>query len=351
MHGFPLGYTGLRATGRESPGSGACPSPGPHPSDLRFVSATGAGVVTPRTGRSARHSGVVHLDDDRDGRWATRDARRSGERDEPFDPRTDRAILTGVSYRTGGYLADRQQIYRYAVNRSETMAQWLFGLIGGIDALREPIMDVGSGNGTYLLPLQHRRVFGLDLSPGMLRGIREAGFSGPLVEADAQTLPVAPACVGTAMANHMLYHVPDREAAVRELRRVVRPGGVLLAITNGTDHMTELVAIRNAAIAELAGRDVQHESAAARFNLDNGAAFLSPSFGSVELHHRRGELVIRAAEPVVRYLASGVGTASALPEGVGFAQMLAVAERIVRQRIAEEGELRVTTHAGAFVCR
>jgi SAM-dependent methyltransferase len=270
---------------------------------------------------------------------------------ERVDPRTDRATLTEVSYRTGKFLADRQQIYRFAVRRAETMPQWLFGLLGGADALREPIIDVGAGNGTYLLPLGHRRAIGLDLSRGMLLGIRQAGFDGPLVVGDAQALPVATASVGTAMANHMLYHVPDIRAAVRELRRVIRPGGVLVAITNAADHMAEVVSIRNAAIAELTGRPATQGSAVARFNLDNAAGPLSASFESVELHHRRGELEVPATEPVVRYLASGVGMASSLPEGVAFDRMLEVAERMVQQRIAQEGLFRVTTHAGAFVCR
>jgi SAM-dependent methyltransferase len=271
--------------------------------------------------------------------------------DGRVDPRTDRATLTGVSYRTGAFLADRQQIYRFAERQAETMSQWLFGLIGGADAVSEPILDVGAGNGTYLWPIRHRRAVALDLSRGMLLGIREAGFAGPLVESDAQALPVATACVGTALANHMLYHVPDIGAAVQELRRVVRPGGVLLAITNAADHMAELVAIRNAAIAELAGHPARHASAVARFNLENGAEPLSASFESVEVHHRRGELVVPEAEPVVRYLASGVGMASALPAGVEFTRMVDVAERMVGQRIAEDGPLRVTTHSGAFVCR
>jgi SAM-dependent methyltransferase len=271
--------------------------------------------------------------------------------DGPVDPRTDRATLTGVSYRNGKLLGDRQQIYRFAVDPAQPMPQWLFGLIGGVDALDEPILDVGTGNGTYLLPIRHRGVVGLDLSRGMLRGLREAGFDGPLVESDAQTLPVATASVGAALANHMLYHVPNIEGAVREFRRVVRPGGVLLAITNAADHSAELVAIRNAAIEELVGHPASHPSAAARFSLDNGTEPLSASFESVELHHRRGELVIPASEPVVRYLASGVGMASALPQGVEFARVIEVAERIVSQKIAEEGPLRVTTHAGAFVCR
>jgi SAM-dependent methyltransferase len=290
-------------------------------------------------------------DDDLPGAREAQEVRAVTEAHAPFDPRTDAATLTGVSYRTGAFLADRQQIYRFDTSRTETMAQWLFGLVGGVDALDGPILDVGAGNGTYLQPLRDRQAIGLDLSRGMLDGIRAAGFSGPLVESSAQALPLATASIGTAMANHMLYHVPDIGAAVRELRRVIRPQGVLLAITNATDHMAELVAIRNAALGELTGRSVRYESAATRFTLDNAGEILSGSFGSVELHHRRGELSVPAPEPVVRYLASGVGAARTLPDGVEFPQMIETAERIVRQRIAEEGRLRITTHAGAFVCR
>jgi hypothetical protein len=54
---------------------------------------------------------------------------------------------------------------------------------------------------------------------------------------------------------------------------------------------------------------------------------------------------------VIRYLASGVGAAGSLPQGVEFARVMEMAERMVRQKIAEEGQVQVTTHAGAFVCR
>jgi hypothetical protein len=71
----------------------------------------------------------------------------------------------------------------------------------------------------------------------------------------------------------------------------------------------------------------------------------------VELHHRREKLFVPEPEPVIRFLASGVGAAGSLPQGVEFARVMEMAERMVRQKIAEEGQVQVTTHAGAFVCR
>ena len=227
--------------------------------------------------------------------WAERDPRPFDRRDEWFDPRTDRATLIGVSYRTGRFLADRQQIYRFAAHQTEAMAQWLFGLIGGIDALDEPIIDVGSGNGTYLLPIRHRRAIGLDLSRGMLLGTRAAGFAGPLLESDAQALPIATDCIGTALANHMLYHVPDIAVAVRELRRGPSAGGEACSSlqTRGTTWRSSLLS-GTRPLRSWPEIKFRHESASSRFNLDNGAEFLSASFDSVELHHRRGMLFVLA---------------------------------------------------------
>lgn len=49
--------------------------------------------------------------------------------------------------------------------------------------------------------------------------------------------------VDVALAIHMLYHVPSRKAAVRELRRVVAAGGMCIAVTNGSRHTRSLRAL------------------------------------------------------------------------------------------------------------
>jgi SAM-dependent methyltransferase len=67
------------------------------------------------------------------------------------------------------------------------------------------------------------RALGLDLSPGM----------GPAAVADAQRLPLPDASAEAVLAMHMLHHVPDIDRAVAEMARVLRPGGVALAASNG----------------------------------------------------------------------------------------------------------------------
>ena len=77
---------------------------------------------------------------------------------------------------------------------------------------------------------------GADLSPGMLHSARPLAGSDPLLVADAQALPFPCDAFDVTLAMHMLYHVPDRALAIAELRRVLRPDGVALVVTNSQRH-------------------------------------------------------------------------------------------------------------------
>ena len=66
-------------------------------------------------------------------------------------------------------------------------------------------------------------------SAGMLRAVRYPA----LFCADVAALPLRDGSFDVVLAAHMLYHVPDRRAAVSELRRVLVPAGVCIAVTNG----------------------------------------------------------------------------------------------------------------------
>lgn len=155
------------------------------------------------------------------------------------DTQAERVFLREVQYRTGGNLAARQSIYAYQEPRIDLPAIVLDAAgvpSGGI------VADVGCGNGAYLAELARRQVagqvIGMDLSPGMLAAASARGTgSAALVAADATALPLRPASVDLALAMHMLYHVPDPLDAVRELRRVTRPGGRVVIGLNGADHL------------------------------------------------------------------------------------------------------------------
>src|SRR5262249_21639274 len=174
----------------------------------------------------------------------------------------------------------RQSLYRYQEPRLHLPMQVLDR--AGLDGT-ETVADIGCGNGAYLAELARRGHAGpvlvIDLSAGMLRAARARAPGAALAARDAAALHLRDASVGAAIAAHMLYHVPGPAAAVRELRRVTRPGGRVLVVLNGLDHLRELRDLMAACGAEAAmspHRDLLH--------LDTGAALLASAFASLERH-------------------------------------------------------------------
>lgn len=90
------------------------------------------------------------------------------------------------------------------------------------------VLEVGCGTGLLLqrLAAHASRAVGVDLSPGMLEKARERGLE--VHEASATALPFDDASFDVTCAFKVLPHVPDLKAALAEMARVTRPGGILL---------------------------------------------------------------------------------------------------------------------------
>jgi demethylmenaquinone methyltransferase / 2-methoxy-6-polyprenyl-1,4-benzoquinol methylase len=95
------------------------------------------------------------------------------------------------------------------------------------------VLDVATGTGLVAARLLERgfRVTGLDQSPDMLAAARER-FGGrvELVEASATALPFDDASFDHLTFTYLLRYVDDPAATLRELARVVRPGGTVAAL-------------------------------------------------------------------------------------------------------------------------
>jgi ubiquinone/menaquinone biosynthesis C-methylase UbiE len=101
----------------------------------------------------------------------------------------------------------------------------------------ERVLDAGCGTGYLAAGLRRARpeayVVGADLSEGMLGRSREAG-AWPLVQADAGRLPFGDGSFDVVVARGVLHHLPDVAAALGEWRRVVRPGGAVVLVSEPT---------------------------------------------------------------------------------------------------------------------
>ena len=92
------------------------------------------------------------------------------------------------------------------------------------------VVDVGCGTGRSHRVYAEREgsYFGLDLS---LSAVAKAGSRrrGHFLQADATRLPFAAGSRDVVAFSSVLHHLPDRDAALREAHRVLRPGGLVFA--------------------------------------------------------------------------------------------------------------------------
>jgi ubiquinone/menaquinone biosynthesis C-methylase UbiE len=263
---------------------------------------------------------------------------------------------------------------RFRTN-SVAVADWELGLVD-LSRVRYAL-DAGCGTGVFLLPLarnlapQGARVVGLDLAEGTL-GVARArvaaeGLPVECLIGDVEALPFDDGAFDLVLANYMLYHVPDLDRAIAELRRVLRPGGTLLAATNGERHMRELweiayrafvhTGIAPATIGALMTRG--RSAGTMSFRLENGAEALGRHFAEVRLERYPDELRVTEAEPLLAYFTSlwslDLMLAAVVPSAADPAALRAGVEdafrAIARERIAADGAVHIQKDTGAFVAR
>lgn len=103
------------------------------------------------------------------------------------------------------------------------------------------VLEVGCGWGEFTARIRDevtQDVRAIDISPRMVELARERGVVAD--EGDVCAIPFPAQAFDCVVANWMLYHASDIDLAVSELARVLRPGGRLVAATNGTRHLEEL---------------------------------------------------------------------------------------------------------------
>jgi SAM-dependent methyltransferase len=269
------------------------------------------------------------------------------------DPVTGRRFLSQSAYADDRNLRSRMSIYAYAERPARRRPRTAAVPWDGTQV----VADIGCGNGLDLRPLvtegRCRHAIGVDLSAGMLRTLADLRGSGrlSLVQADAQRLPLGDNSADVALAMHMLYHVPDIPAAVAELRRVTRPGGMVLASTNSTETLTEIYDLLDAALTRQLGRPASGRPALS-FTTESGAGLLGGQFADVRLLEYDLPLAFPGPEPVIAYLDSTrEPTVLEVGGALDFDLVLADVAAGVDQAVRGEGRFRTASRGGVFVCR
>jgi len=212
----------------------------------------------------------------------------------------------------------------------------------------ERVLDAACGTGAVAREAARSvgdsgSVVGLDNNPGMLsvaRGVTQSlGLPIKWHEADAATMPFADATFGAVLCQLGLQYFPDRLATLREMRRVLVPGGrLVLLVWQSIEHSPGF-----AVLAEALERHVGESAAAimrAPFALGDqhevwrliaDAGFQGPSVRGVV-----GKVRFRSAAEFVRYQVAG----SPLAAPVG------AATRTAQEALAREVEMALRAHTG-----
>ena len=267
---------------------------------------------------------------------------------------TDSAVVT-EQYRHSANLAARITLHERFSTNPLGLHRWLFAQMELPSRAR--LLEVGCGLGSLWrnnldrLPPEWSVVL-TDTSSGMVReaaerlGDHQGQFA--FAEADAQALPFADTSFDAVLAHFMLYHVPHRDRALREIVRVLRPDGVLYAATNGHRHMREgtLFAVQSG-LLEAAGR----ANDATEFGLENGAAQLTPWFADVALRRYDDALIVTDAEPLLAYILSRWDVQATIARlGRDEAQRrVAVLRTQLDQELARHGQIHVSKDSGLFI--
>lgn len=251
-------------------------------------------------------------------------------------------------YKNARNLQTRIRLHSRYSTASQSWFDWVWDNLDLKD--NEQILEVGCGNGELwagrkdFMEKHQIHLTLSDLSDGMVREVRQRiGFSGlSFAVCSAEQIPFRNSCFDEVIANHMLFYLSDLSAGLKEIDRVLKEDGRLIASAYGQNHMHEIRDIV---------RDFDesiHLSASPlyqKFGLENGAEILQEYFEDVRLIPFEDSLRVTRTEDLAEYILSCHGNQNeklvdCYPAFLSF----------LDRKMKEKGVLEITKEAGLFVC-
>ena len=258
---------------------------------------------------------------------------------------TDQEYLKTDQYKDSSNLDARVEIHRRFSTNPYGWFNWVFDTLLKLPA-KAKILELGSGPAYLWKECSNRIPAGWDialsdLSSGMVdaawRNLVVTGRNFKFKEIDAQSIPFEDETFDMVIANFMLYHVPDRPKAIAEIKRVLKPGGHLIAATVGDHHLQEMMEVlRKVHISKT------WESYANPFTLESGLEQLKPFFPNVTMSRYEDNLQVTEIEPMMAYVRSSLRAADLSEDE------LAKVRVDLKNDLKEKGKIFITKDSGLF---
>ena len=231
---------------------------------------------------------------------------------------------------------------KYSVNR-QSYGEWLVSHYDIHDGMK--VLEIGCGTGSIWIGRENivsgcGKLVLTDLSEGMLETAEKNLGERENIEyrkADIQGLPFLDDCFDVVIANSMLYHVPDIERGLQEVRRVLKKGGVFYCATYGEHNFTDKLA----EWFKLGGEDFKPNH---NFTIQNGKEILSKSFKEIIPVFYEDSLHVTETEDLVEYLRSLASFKAVIDLPV---QKI----RDILKEHAADGAIDLPKEYGMFICR
>ena len=260
---------------------------------------------------------------------------------------TDPKYLITKQYPNAANLQTRISLHKKFSTNTTGWFPWVFDHLNLPPTCR--ILELGCGPGNLWLENMTHIPTGWqltlsDFSAGMLEQTRHHLHNQPhaftFERINAQSIPHEDDEFDAVVANHMLYHVPDRTRALSEIRRVLKPGGHFYATTVREGHMQELSILLHKFDPSLG---IDFDKTIVEFTLENGRSQLEACFSNIAVQRFNDELIITEASPLADYNMSGFGLNAAA------ARRDAFIEFIVTEMEQNNGIIRITKDSGIFI--
>jgi ubiquinone/menaquinone biosynthesis C-methylase UbiE len=258
---------------------------------------------------------------------------------------TDQEYLKNDQYHDASKLDARVELHRRFSTNKYGWFSWIFDTL---ETLPSParVLELGCGPGYMWKECIERVPDGWnitlsDLSDGMVdaawRNLVVTGRAFKYEQVDAQSIPYPDETFDIVIANFMLYHVPDRPKALREVHRILKRGGHFVAATAGQRHLDEL----NRWLKK-ANSITDFSPFNGPFTLDNGLEQIKPFFSKVEIKRYDDNLRVTEIEPLMAYIFSTL-KAREISESA-----LAEIRQKLEDILSKKGEIFITKDSGLF---
>ncbi len=172
----------------------------------------------------------------------------------------------------------------------------------------EKILELGCGSGALwsrnICRLPQVKIMLTDISSGMIKDVsKNLGvdkhfkyqvMDAHYINADDETYDVV-------IANHLLFYLEDLDKVLKEIKRVIKPGGRLICSTYGKEHMREI----NELVTDFDNRIVlSADNLYNIFGKENGEKILRKKFTQIEWRQYEDYLTVDSADALVSYILS-----------------------------------------------